>query len=288
MKSASVEPAGASRRQLRGVRRHAPSGARACPFAARPGHPARRAIAAAVLFAFVACGSAAELAVPALTGRVVDQAGILGGDAARVEAAIQGLERTTDGQMAVLILPTLGGDALEPFSMRVAEAWKIGRKGKDNGALLVIVRDSRGLRLDIGYGWEGSINDARAGDIIRGMGPFFRAGRFGDGCVYAVRQVEGYVSGKPPAGLPATPAGAAPPRARSDGYLHVGGMRIHPLILFSIWIIFIVVIGSVFGKNRGRTYGGRSYGGWSGGSSSGGGFSGGGGSFGGGGASGSW
>jgi uncharacterized protein len=257
---------------------------------ARPGHAARRAVTGAVLLALFAFGSAAELAVPALTGRVVDQAGILGGDAVRVEAAIQGLERTTGGQMAVLTVTTLGGDALEPFSMRVAQAWKIGRKGKDNGALLVIVRDSRGLRLDIGYGWEGSVNDARAGDIIRGMGPFFRAGRYGDGCVYAVRQVEGFVSGKPPVGLPAAPAAAAPPRARSDGYLHVGGMRIHPLLLFFLWFVFIIVIGSVFGKNRGRTYGGRSYGGWSGGSSSGGGggFSGGGGSFGGGGASGSW
>lgn len=58
----------------------------------------------------------------------------------------------------------------------MAEAWKIGRKGKDNGAILVIVPDDREMRLEIGYGWEGEINDAKAGDVIRDMAPFFRAG----------------------------------------------------------------------------------------------------------------
>jgi len=226
-----------------------------------------------VLFAFRA---AAELAVPALTGRVVDQAHLLDGDAARVANAIRDLEQATGGQMAILTVPTLKDDALESFSLRVAEAWKIGRKGQDNGALLVIVRDSHGIRLEIGYGWEGTVNDARAGDIIRGMGPFFRGGRFGDGCIYAVRSMESFVTGKPPAGMPRAA------RSQGDG----GDNR----IFIIVWVVFfiLIVVSSFF--NRGRTYGGRGSGGFYGGgfSSGGGGFSGGGGSFGGGGASGSW
>ena len=249
-----------------------------------------RATAIIALCALFALRVAAELTVPALTGRVVDQAGLLGGDAARVENAIRGLEQATGGQMAVLTVPTLGNDALESFSMRVAEAWKIGRKGQDNGALLVIVRDSHGIRLEIGYGWEGSVNDARAGDIIRGMGPFFRAGRFGDGCVYAVGHVQGFVTGKPLARLPVPPAGASPQRTRGQGKdAEYDNSLIWTVILVGFVLFF--VIGLFFGKKRGTSYGSRGYGGWSGGGFSGGGgggFSGGGGSFGGGGASGSW
>ena len=253
----------------------------------RRGRRTRRPLRAIFAFcALFALRVVAELPVPALTGRVVDQAGILGGDAARVENAILGLEQATGGQMAVLTVPTLGNDALESFSMRVAEAWKIGRKGKDNGALLVVVRDSHDIRLEVGYGWEGNVNDARAGDISRGMGPFFRAGRFGDGCVYAVGQVQGFVTGKRPAGTPLLPANTSQP-AQGAGDLHVGGMRVD----FGLVLFVLVILLVIFGPNRGNTYGGRSSGGWSGGgfsSGGGGGFSGCGGSSGGGGASGKW
>ena len=275
--------------------RQLPPSARQWPLCGVIGNLGRGVAAVAALLALIAFHAVAELAVPALTGRVMDQAGMLGGDAARVESAIRGLEQATGGQMAVLTVPTLGNDALEPFSLRVAETWKIGRKRQDNGALLLIVRDSHGLRLEIGYGWEGVVNDARAGDIIRGMGPFFRAGRFSDGCVYAVGHVQEFVAGSLPAGMPTPPAGASPRGPQDDDYVHVGGMRIHPLVIFIAWIIFLIVIASLCGRGRGRTYGGSGYGGWSGGGFSGGGggfsgggFSGGGGSFGGGGASGSW
>ena len=273
--SAKREPVGRGRSAFAAV-------AAATAKQARTRRPLRAIFALCMLFAVRAV---AELPVPSLTGRVVDQAGILGGDAARVESAILGLEQATGGQMAVLTVSTLGNDALESFSMRVAEAWKIGRKGKDNGALLVIVRDSHDIRLEVGYGWEGNVNDARVGDIIRGMGPFFRAGRFGDGCVYAVGQVQGFVTGKMPAGMPTRPANTSQ-QAQGDGDFHVGGMRID----FGLVLFVLVILLVIFGPNRGNTYGGRSSGGWSGGgfSSGGGGFSGGGGSFGGGGASGKW
>jgi hypothetical protein len=133
--------------------------------------------------------------VPALTGRVVDQAGFLGNDdEARVESAILELERATGGQMAILTVPTLGGDKLKSFSMRVEESWKIGHKGQDNGALLVLVRDSHEIQLLIGRGWEGAVSDVRAGDIVRDVVTFFRAGHFSDGLVNAVRQVQKYVT----------------------------------------------------------------------------------------------
>jgi len=187
--------------------------------------------------------------------------------------------------MAVLTVPSLRGDALESFSMRVAEAWKIGRKGQDTGALLVVVRDSHAIRLEIGYGWEGSINDARAGDIIRGMGSFFRSGRFADGCLFAVQQVQGFVTGNPTADV--APAEVAPPAPRQtkDSVTITIGV----IFWFIIYLLIFSILRRVFGSARttiGRA--GSSGGGWSGGGSSGGGFSGGGGSFGGGGASGSW
>ncbi|MFZ4396370.1 MAG: TPM domain-containing protein [Kiritimatiellia bacterium] len=229
--------------------------------------------------------AAVARSVPQLTGRIVDQAGLLGGDAARVETAIRGLEQATGGQMAILTVPTLGNDALEPFSMRVAEAWKIGAKGKDNGALLVIVNDSHDIRLEIGYGWEGTINDARAGDIIRGLKPFFRANRFGDGCIYAVGQVQGFVTGKPPVEMPVAP------RTQRDGKLVVGGREINPNIIFFLFFVIIIII-RLCSRGRGSTYSSHGTNGWFGGGFSsgggGGGFSGGGGSFGGGGASGRW
>lgn len=251
----------------------------------RASHRFLRAVTLAVFLGFPAMQAVAELAVPLLTGRIVDQAGMLGGDVARVEMAIHGLEQATGGQMAILTMPTLGNDALESFSMRVAEKWKIGRKGQDNGALLLLVRDSHKIRLEIGYGWEGSINDARAGDIIRGMGPFFRAGHFGDGCVYAVGQVQGFVTGKPAAGMPVRPV------TQNDHSEKAGELRVDPVIIFAILFGLIIFISSL--RSNRHTYGGRSGGGWyssGGGFSSGGGsgFSGGGGSFGGGGASGSW
>ena len=239
-------------------------------------------VVAIALLLVLALPAAATLSVPALTGRVVDNAGLLsdGGHSA-VEEAVRSLEQETGGQMAVLTIPTLAGDALEPFSMRVAETWKIGRKGQDNGAVLVVVRDSHDIRLEVGYGWEGKINDARAGDIIRAMGPFFRGGRFANGLVYAVRQVQTFVTGK-------TPAGAAPVVPESSAPTHEGTASAWPMLFFVAWIVFLIVLGACRSRTISRHGSRGGFGGFSGGSFGGGGFSGGGGSFGGGGASGKW
>ena len=166
-----------------------------------------------ILAAVALCGALwlGAVEVPPLTGRVVDRAGVFGAGASRVEAAVLALENASGGQMAVLTVPTLDGEPIEDFSIRVAEAWKIGRKGKDNGAILVIVPDDREMRLEIGYGWEGEINDAKAGDVIRDMAPFFRAGNYADGAVYAVGKVQEFVTGKAPEGQP------VPPKRRDSG-----------------------------------------------------------------------
>ena len=221
---------------------------------------------------------AAPLAVPPLTGRVVDAADVLSpSEERRLEAAVLALESATGGQMAVLTVPTLGSEAsLEAYSMRVAEAWRIGRKGRDNGAILLVVTQDRQMRLEIGYGWEGAVNDARAGDIIRGMATFFRQNRFADGMVYAVQQMQTFVTG------------SEPPDA-----LHVAAQRSEGipwhLFIFFVILLFLIV---VKGRRGSRVYWGGGGGGFSGGgggfSGGGGGFSGGGGGFGGGGASGRW
>ena len=234
------------------------------------------------------CGHAAlaELEVPRHTGWVVDRAQMLSqSEEQRITTALQGLKAARGGaQMAVLTIPSLEGDSLEMFSMRVVESWKLGRKDIDNGLLLLIVRDDRKIRLEVGYGLEGRLNDARCGDIIRDMGPFFRDRRFADGAMFAVGRVQQHLTGNAPAGVPRQPA-----RSRSRSRTSPG-----MLLLF---IIFFFILPAIFRSRYGwghtiyiggSRHRGSGLGGFSGGGFSGGGFSGGGGGFGGGGASGGW
>ncbi|MGE4564358.1 MAG: YgcG family protein [Victivallaceae bacterium] len=226
----------------------------------------------------------AEVTVPATPDRVVDQANLFSGPGReKVLKAIRELEKTTGGQMVVWTVPTLEGEPIETVSMRAAEKWKIGHKGKDDGVLLTIALKDRSIRLEIGYGWEGKINDARAGDIIRSMGDSFRAGDYAGGAVLAVNQVQNFVTGKNvPVTTPAKPA--ARPQGKEfpiDTFFWV----------FIAMVVILAVIGKIFpGSGFGGGGGGyRGGGGFSGGGSfGGGGFRGGGGSFGGGGASGKW
>ena len=115
---------------------------------------------------------------PALgTRRVVDESGVLtSGEIESLTRQIDAFEAASGGQMAVLLIRSLYGDAVEDFSLAVAEKWKIGWKDRDNGVVLVLAMEDRRSRLEIGYGYEGVINDARAGDILRNMAPFMRKG----------------------------------------------------------------------------------------------------------------
>jgi len=123
------------------------------------------------------------LQVPPLRGRVNDLARLLSHEqSTRLEEQLTRFEQQTGHQIAVLTIPSLEGDALEDFSIRVAEAWKIGQKGFDNGAILLIVRDDRKLRIEVGYGLEGVLPDAIASRIIREIiVPRFRENDFAGG-----------------------------------------------------------------------------------------------------------
>ena len=118
--------------------------------------------------------------VPPLTGRLVDLAGVLSSDAAEsLTAELAAHERRTGHQIALLTIPSLGGEPLETFAHRVATTWKLGGAGIDDGVLVVIVTEDRLVRLEVGYGLEGRLPDARASRIIRQeMVPQFRAGDY--------------------------------------------------------------------------------------------------------------
>ena len=156
---------------------------------------------------------ALALDAPALTGRVNDLAGMMSQAArAKVEAVLADLERSDSTQVAVLTVPSLEGDSLEEFSLKVAEKWGLGQKGKDNGALVLVSRDDRKMRIEVGYGLEGRLTDLLSGRIIDTvMAPYFKAGDFDSGFIAGATAVAQAVRGE----FKAEPR----PRRRSSGGL---------------------------------------------------------------------
>src|SRR6187399_2973573 len=146
-----------------------------------------RAIFVALLLCF-SFAAAADVAVPPLSGRVVDQTGTLSsGDIATLNQTLTDLEKRKGSQIAVLIVPTTDQESIEQFSIRVAEAWKIGRKKIDDGALLVVAKNDRRLRIEVGYGIEGALTDVTTKRIIdEEITPKFKAGDFGGGVAAGV------------------------------------------------------------------------------------------------------
>ena len=257
---------------------------------------ARGRLAAAALVLAAALPAAAERPVPTLTGPVVDQAGMLDARWARQISDLCRAARAREGgtgvQLQYLIVPSLEGEAIESFSMRAAEAWKLGTRGKDNGVLVVVARDDRRARIEVGGGVEGGLTDAQSGRIIRNtIAPAFREGRYGEGLYEAGRQILAAL-GSLPEGMQATRPRGQPvelpfPLGLLVGLLLAGG---GPLI-FGL-VVAAIVLRALFGRRR-RFWGGwggglGGGGGWGGGGGGGGGWSGGGGGFSGGGASGSW
>ena len=137
------------------------------------------------------CPAFAELAVPEHTSWVIDQAGVLNArDQVFLSNTLENFHKSHGPQLQVLIIPTLGDDALESFSIRVVDKWKLGKKGKDDGVLLLIVTEDRKLRLEVGRGLEGDIPDALAGRIIdKGIKPYFREGRYRDGITNGLQMI---------------------------------------------------------------------------------------------------
>ncbi len=215
--------------------------------------------------------------VPALSGRVSDYGSMISAQArVDIEAKLQQFETTESTQIVILTVPSLQGDPIEDFSIKVADAWKIGHKGSDNGVLLIVSRDDHKVRIEVGYGLEGKLTDLLAGRIIRDeMYTAFKAGQFDAGFSRTVDALIAVVHGEY----------KAKPQAKR------GSKPSMPLLAIILLVIYF--ISQIFRGHRGgglmggAGLGGGFYGGGFG-SGGGGGFGGGGGGFGGGGASGDW
>ncbi|MEO6799902.1 MAG: TPM domain-containing protein [Rhodanobacter sp.] len=268
-------------------------------------------------------------AVPILARHVTDLSGTLtAGQVDQLDAKLVALQKAKGAQLVVLMVGSTGVQPIEDYSLAVAEANKIGRKGSDDGVLLLIAKNDRHVRIEVGYGLEGAIPDAANARIIREyIAPKFRTGDYFGGISDAVGALTQLINGEqlPP------PVEGAPREQHGPGLqgmlmialfaaVFLRGVlgRAHALVRVSLggaiiggllWLLVSVgagVLGAVAGgvvmllpSGGGRSAGGGGWGGFGGlgggfgggggfGSSGGGGFSGGGGSFGGGGASGSW
>jgi len=141
----------------------------------------------------------ADVAVPQLSGRVVDQTGTLSsGDIAALTQKLRDFETRKGSQIAVLIVPTTQPETIEQFSIRVAEAWKLGRKKVDDGAILVVAKNDRHLRIEVGYGLEGALTDVTSRRIIDEIiTPKFRTGDFSGGISDGVDRMIRVIDGEP-------------------------------------------------------------------------------------------
>lgn len=142
-----------------------------------------RWLLAALLLCWAVVLQAAPVAIPPLSARVTDLTQTLdAGQRAQLESQLAGLEQRKGAQIAVLLVPTTGEDSIEDYAVRAFEQWKLGRKGVDDGVLLVVAKNDRTLRIEVGYGLEGTITDVQAGRIIREqIVPFFQKGDFAGG-----------------------------------------------------------------------------------------------------------
>ena len=145
-----------------------------------------------------AFSSHAEIPVPKLESRVNDYANMLSpATEAQLEHRLAALEQTDATQIAVLTIPSLQGESIERFSIRVAEKWKVGQEKLDNGVLLIIARNDRKLRIEVGYGLEGKLTDLVSGQIIRNIiTPEFKAGNFDQGVIDGINAMIAVVSGE--------------------------------------------------------------------------------------------
>ena len=238
---------------------------------------------AAALIAFVLTAGAAAAApsFPPLTGRVVDDAGVLSSEAQnKLTALLAEHERQTGNQVVVVTLKSLQDNDIATYGYQLGRAWGIGQKGKNNGALVIVSPSTHDVRIEVGYGLEGEMTDAQSKLIIENtMLPFFRKGDYDSGVLAGTVQVLQVLGGKP-TGVESI----RQPERQSGSH---GGFPIFVIVII-LWVVFgrflwplLFLGGSGRGGGFGGGFGGGSFGG-------GGGFSGGGGSFGGGGASGHW
>ena len=188
---------------------------------------------------------AAVLEVPYLSGRVVDTAEVLSADAsARIGELLRAHEADSGNQVVVLTVPGLGGESVEDFAERVFQAWRLGQAGKDNGVLIAIAVEDRRLRIEVGYGLEGTLTDLAAGRIIRGIiTPRFRAGDYDGGIEAGVSAVIGVLAGTGEAPAETEPVSEAPAGLHMEG----PDLSIMERILFGAFIFGIIGLFTVLG-----------------------------------------
>lgn len=273
----------------------------------------------ACLFTFgILLTARAEVAIPELSKRVTDLTGTLAPDTVtRLENTLAQFEAAKGSQIAVLMLPTTQPEDIAEFGIRVAEQWKVGRKGVDDGAILIVAKEDRAVRIEVGYGLEGVIPDAVAKRIIEeDIVPRFRQGDFSGGVEAGVTRMMRLIEGEP---LPPPQTSAGIEAEGMDNFILfliagiIGGKILGTVlgkglgssvaavgtgalawlaggVIFGLIAGIIVLIMSLSVGRGGGHWGSGGFGGgsWGGGFGGGGGWSGGGGGFGGGGASGRW
>ncbi len=191
--------------------------------------------------------------IPPLSARVTDLTGTLsGGERQSLEGKLAQWERETGNQFVVLIVPATTPEPIESYSIRVAEAWKIGRKGQDNGVLFLVAKNDRKMRLEVGYGLEGALTDATSRRIIaETVAPEFRQNRFAAGIDKGVDQVVDVVR-----------KGGLPPAPQRSSGLTLSPGKLDSLFGVFVPIVFVVVplvglaLRSIFGKPLGAAIGG--------------------------------
>ncbi|MDO8249585.1 MAG: YgcG family protein [Rhodoferax sp.] len=275
----------------------------------------------ALLLAVTLCWTlvaAAQVPVPPLTGHVTDQTGTLTAEQKdSLEQTLTAFEARKGSQLAVLVLASTAPEEIEPYALRVAEQWKLGRKKVDDGAILVVAKNDRTLRIEVGYGLEGALNDLTSKRIISEIIlPRFKSQDFYGGITAGVGQIIRVIDGEPlpePGKQPAGSLGDVRQYApivfilaivvggvlraalgRVPGALVTGGAvavlawfvagAVSVALLAGVMALFVTLLGGRMGRHGLGGY----YGGGGRGGSGGGGFRGGGGGFGGGGASGRW
>jgi uncharacterized protein len=220
------------------------SGAAASAFAARArptgaAASARARLRRALLFAIglsVACLASALVPVPPLTSHVTDLTGKLtAAQAQELDQQLQGFEARKGSQLAVLIVPTTEPETIEQYGIRVGEQWKLGRKNVDDGAILIIAKNDRNARIEVGYGLEGVLTDETTGRIIREIiRPAFRQGDFYGGISAGIDRMMRVVDGEP---LPPPPPPPQPSKLRP---------------LAPIFLVLILVVGGFARSTLGR------------------------------------
>jgi uncharacterized protein len=241
---------------------------------------------------FVPSQATAEFKIPALTSPVVDSAGMLSRSSkARLESALQALKRQGGTQLAILTVPKLDGLTIEQASIQVTDKWQLGSEKGDNGVLLMIARDERKVRIEVGQGLEGLLPDAYAKRIIdEAITPLFRTGDVDAGVTLGVFEIAKRTNPK----IDLRPYLESSRRQPTRHGRRARNSPLGNLIFLLLGIPIVMLRMGMFGgmgygyRRRGYYWGGA--GGFSGGGGfgGGGGFSGGGGGFSGGGASGGW